>query len=318
MSSPPPPEGLIVDLVTPLTAAGDLDEESLKRLVSRVAPLAGGLLAGGPLAGEGLVLPLPLRRQLLHRVLSILPGRPPLLFGITGANADDTRQMALAVREEIHRLRYPGQVFLADLPLWYHSNRGLPRFYQGWPEEVDLPLVLLNLPEVVQRRGPVLKHKNIRTHVFKKLAVLPGIVGLIFRGDMRRFLHYHQAAAGRPGLAFYEGSEANFLSRPGTWGVVSSGAQLFPESWREVARFCLHPEELPDDPEVRRQVWNKTAFLLDLAHLCQDAPAPLLKEALAAKGTLKTSATAQGTPPASPRPLQKLLKTSPWSSGQPS
>ena len=50
----PPPEGLIIELVTPLTSFGKLDKEGLARLVERVAPQADGLLAGGPAAGEGL------------------------------------------------------------------------------------------------------------------------------------------------------------------------------------------------------------------------------------------------------------------------
>jgi len=52
-----PPEGLIIELVTPLTPAGDLDVASLSRLVDRTATVADGLLVGGPEAGEGVALP---------------------------------------------------------------------------------------------------------------------------------------------------------------------------------------------------------------------------------------------------------------------
>ena len=37
-----PPEGLIIELVTPLTPAGDLDDASLSRLVDRTALVADG------------------------------------------------------------------------------------------------------------------------------------------------------------------------------------------------------------------------------------------------------------------------------------
>jgi len=51
--------------------------------------------------------------------------------------------LALALRRVMDHQNYAGQVFLADLPLWYHSNRGLPQFYQGLLEETGLPLHLL-------------------------------------------------------------------------------------------------------------------------------------------------------------------------------
>ena len=101
--------------------------------------------------------------------------------------------------------RLPGPVYLVDLPLWYHSNRGLPQVHQRLLDEVSRPLVLLNLPELINRRAPWFKRRNIRTQVFKKLAALPGVAGLIHQGEMRRFLNYHGAAALRPGFAFYEG-----------------------------------------------------------------------------------------------------------------
>ena len=69
---------------------------------------------------------------------------------------------------------------------------------------------------------------------------------------MRRFRNYHGAAARRPEFAFYEADEVNFLARPGTWGVVSPGAQLFPGFWSLVTRVCLHPEEVDRDPELQQ------------------------------------------------------------------
>ncbi len=82
--------------------------------------------------------------------------------------------LARAVQEEGQRRAYGGLLFLADLPLWYHSNRGLPQACRRLLEEVPRPLVLLNLPGLISRRAPRFKRRNIRTHVFKKLAALPG------------------------------------------------------------------------------------------------------------------------------------------------
>ncbi len=264
-----PPEGLIAEQVTPLTPTGDLDSESLVRLVNRVTAVAveflhqfvheavaDGLLVGGPQAGEGLALSNEVRLNLISQTLTAVTGRVPVLLGITGSTPEETWELALAVRQVMNRQGYEGQVFLADLPLWYHSNRGLPQFYQKLLEELDLPLVLLNLPEVVNQRAFLFKHRNLRTQVVKKLAGLPMIAGMIYQGEMRRFLNYHLAAVPRPTFAFYEADEHRFLTRPGAWGVVSPGAQLYPEAWRRVTRACLHPEETGEDLAARHHLWR--------------------------------------------------------------
>jgi len=304
---PPPPEGLIVELVTPLRADGRLDGEGLFRLVERVALAADGLLAGGPGVGEALDLPLKTRRDLLTQLLDTVAGRVPLFFGVTGCSWEETRTLAAALLEEGRKRHYSGAVYLVDLPLYWHSNRGLPQAYQLLLQEVPLPLVVFNLPEVVRGRAPRFKHRNIRTHVFKKIAALNGVVGLIYRGEMHRFLNYHAAASRRPGFAFYEGDEANFLTRPGAWGVLSAGAQLLPEAWQRVVRACLHPEEAVPDQERRLELWDLSHRLLEIAKLCRANPAALLKTALTAQGVLAQAATASDTPAAPESQKQALL-----------
>jgi dihydrodipicolinate synthase/N-acetylneuraminate lyase len=163
------------------------------------------------------------------------------------------------------------------------------------------------MPQVVRRRAPLFKHLNIRTHVFKKLALLPGIVGLIYQGEMRRFLNYHYAAANRLGFAFYEADETNFLTRPGAWGVLSAGAQLLPGAWQRVTRACLHPEEAADDQERRFELWNLSQRLLEIARLCHHRTTALLKTALAAQGVLPTATAAPDTAPATPLQSEDLL-----------
>jgi dihydrodipicolinate synthase/N-acetylneuraminate lyase len=308
---PSPPEGLIIAPVTPLTPAGDLDTTSLARLLERVSAVADGLLVGGPEAGEGLSLAPEVRLELLAQSLSHVKGRLPVFFGITGSTPEETRELALAVPQVMTHQDYKGQVFLADLPLWYHSNRGLPQFYKGLLPEAGLPLILLNLPEMMRQRSFLFKHRNIRTQVLKKLASLPVIVGLIYQGEMRRFLNYHLAAVARPAFAFYEADEGRFLTRPGAWGVVSAGAQLYPEAWQSVTRACLNPEEVGEDLTARHHLWEESTRLVNLAGLYRPAPAPLLKVALAAQGILASDATAPGTPPAPPPQKQRLLDFSP-------
>ncbi len=305
---PTPPAGLIIDLVTPLTAAGTLDGPGLDRLLARVLPWADGLLAGSPLAGEGLELPRKIREELLSHLLAAVAGQVPLFFGITGNSPEETKALAAWVREEIRRRDYQSPVFLADLPLWYHSNRGLPQYCQSLLAETELPLLLLNLPREVRRRGGMFKHLNIRTQVFKKVAALPGILGLIYQGEMRRFLHYHHAAAARPGFAFYETDEVRFLTRPGAWGAVSAAAQILPQAWQGVARACIHPEEIADDPARRYALWDQGNRLQQVSQFCGQNPAGLWKQALARQGIISSPARASGASAAKPEDLEKFFE----------
>ena len=150
---PVPPKGLIVDLVTPLHPDLSLDEAGLGRLVDRVISQADAILAGSPDVGEALELPGATRRRLLAALVAAVAGRVPLFLGITGHSQEETRELALAVHEDCRRLSPGAPVFLADLPLWYHSNRGLPQSCRRLLEEVDRPLVLLNLPAPDQPAG---------------------------------------------------------------------------------------------------------------------------------------------------------------------
>jgi dihydrodipicolinate synthase/N-acetylneuraminate lyase len=306
-AAPTPPQGLIVDLVTPLRPDLSLDEASLGRLVGRVISQADGILAGSPDIGEGLELPGATRRLLLDALLEVVAGRVPLFFGITGHSQEETWSLAATVQVECRRLDYHGLVYLVDLPLWYHSNRGLPETCRNLLEEVQRPLVLLNQPDLIGCRAPLYKRRNIRTHVFKALVALPGVVGLIHQGEMRRFLNYHCAAARRPGFVFYEADEEHFLTRPGAWGVISPGAQLFPSFWRLVTRVCLHPEMADQDPQLRLETWDLSQRLQKISRVYRAQPAALVKRGLVEQGLLSSATLATGTAPGEPEQEQDLL-----------
>jgi dihydrodipicolinate synthase/N-acetylneuraminate lyase len=245
---------------------------------------------------------------LFAHLLAAVGGQVPLFFGITGDTPEETRNLAAWALEEARRQGYEGPLFLADLPLWYHSNRGLPQSCQSLLAEIELPLILLNLPRVVRRRGVRFKHLNIRTQVFKKLAALPDILGLIYQGEMRRFLHYHHAAGPRSGFAFYETDEIRFLTRPGAWGVVSGGAQLLPGTWQRVTQACLHPEDTADDPARRYGLWDLGNRLQQVCHLSQESPPALWKKVLCSQGVISSPGAAAGTPPGTPDAAEKLLE----------
>ncbi|MBW1918242.1 MAG: dihydrodipicolinate synthase family protein [Deltaproteobacteria bacterium] len=305
--TPTPPDGLLIELVTPLTATGDLDAEGLSRLVERVAPYAAGIVAASPGLGEALGLPDSVRRELFSGLLKQWPGPGPLFFGVTADTQEQTGDLIQRFEAECRSRHYDYQIHWLDLPLWYHSNRGLPQYYRQLLGTLRHPLILLNQPEIIRERTRPWKHHNLRTAVVKKLTDLPEIRGMIFRGKMERFLNYHRAAGGRPDFAIYEGDESRFLTRPGAWGIISPGAQLFPSAWQAVTQACLHPEKVADLKLPQAKLWQLSQQLLELAQCYLHQPAALLKTALQALGVIKHDTTCPATVPAAPGLKKKLL-----------
>jgi dihydrodipicolinate synthase/N-acetylneuraminate lyase len=292
----PLPEGLLVELATPLTPTGYLDKASLARLLNQVAPSAAALVAGSPGVGEALELPRAVRLELFTTLVEDLPPNLPLFFGITEATPEDTQSLAGQLEDELRRQPTTRPVFWVDLPLWWHSNRGLPQTYFDLCRHLSRPLVLMNHPHLIRGKARPLKHVNIRTAIFKKLTAIPGVAALIYQGEMRRFLHYYSAMAARPEFVLYEADERRFLTRPGARGLVSAGAQLFPGVWRQVAQACLFPEQLDGLGSRRGLIWEWSDILLRVQELYQLNPAPLLKLGLHHQGVIEYPAIWPSTP----------------------
>ncbi len=303
---PPLPEGLLIELVTPLTPTGALDAPSLTRLVQHAAPWAAALVAGTPGVGEALELPPPLRQELFTALLDLVPSQVPLLFGITGASPAETHNLAQQLEREAQQAPAANIIYWLDLPLWWHSNRGLPQALAALCGSLQHPLVVMNHPHLIRGKGQPWKHVNLRTAVLKKLAAVPGITGLIYHGEMRRFLHYYAAVAARPEFMLYEADEYRFLTRPGARGLVSAGAQLTPKTWQEVAHACLF-SPLTNGRGTAPRIWAQSQLLLALEESYKLQPASLLKQGLYQLGIL-TYPTIWPATPAAPAHLAKQFE----------
>lgn len=293
---PPLPEGLLIELVTPLTPSGSLDRGSLARLIERVGASAAAVVAGSPGVGEALELPSSVRLELFSVLSQNLPPKLPLFFGITGATLEETRDFALQLEAEAKKQPGARPLYWVDLPLWWHSNRGLPQAYKEICRSLSYPLIIMNHPHLIRGKAKPFKHVNLRTAIVKKLSAQPGIVAIIYRGQLRRFLHYYAAKASRPDFMLYEADERRFLSRPGAGGLVSAGAQLFPIVWQMVIKSCLFPEDSNVSRKQLIQIWEWSNELLRLYELYQLYPAPLLKLGLYHQGVLDSPTVWPATP----------------------
>ena len=271
-----PPRGLILALVTPLDDKGGIDWPSFTKLIERALPFCDGLLIGDGLVGEGISLSNPRRLELLRGCGEAVAGKKPLLLCPTASAEEETLSNVEALGR-LYTVQGKESVFWVDLPLWYHSNRKLPQLYEEWAKRTPLSLLLYNHPHLISRLNRSLKRSNIRTAVLKRLAENEQIVGLIQAGDLKRTIQYQRAVRSRRDFCIYDGNERNFLNQPSSSGVVSGGANLLPEEWREIVRASLSPAE---DPARSLILLKQSQKLRELNQALQVNPAQSLKFAL--------------------------------------
>jgi 4-hydroxy-tetrahydrodipicolinate synthase len=275
--NPYPPKGLIVALITPLNKDGRVDWESLRRLLDRVVPYCDALMIGEGLIGEGLSLPNPLRLELLQVSAEMVAGKKPLLLCPTAGSTEETVHNITFLTEALKDGPARDSAFWVDIPLWYHSNRKLPQFYQEWKKYTSYPILLHNHPLLIGKRKHSLKRTNIRTAVLKRLAENEQIVGLIQAGDLKRTIHYQRAVRARRDFRFYDGDEGNFLNSPSSSGVVSGGANLLPSEWSQIVTASL---EMSEDPARNLLLLKQSQKLRELSQVLQKNPAQRLKVGL--------------------------------------
>jgi len=215
--------GSIVALVTPMTAAGDLDWDALARLVEwHVREGTHGIVPVGT-TGESPTVTMQQNMELIARVVERVDGRVPVIAG-TGANATAE---ALELTESARQAGADGALLVTP---YYNkpSQEGLYRHFATIAERVDLPQVLYNVPG---RTGCDLLPTTVA-----RLAPLPNIVGLKeASGDVGRMEELGRLCG--ESFVVLSGEDAvNYeIMRAGGKGCISVTANVVP---RLMSRFC--------------------------------------------------------------------------------
>lgn len=224
-----PVRGLICRIALP----ADPEAMDWAALLNRLGPHVDGLLLDRNYwQGEGTDGEVsPGLSAALDRILPHLPPETWLLLHLSGRSREQTasnlEQLEAYRRDQAIRQR----LIWVDLPLLYHSNRGLPGLYRDLRQLTEQPMLLENDPDRVRRVKPLGQRANIRTQIVKSLAREQSVVGLIHHGDLSRALNYSRAAAGNRRFTLLDGSEPHFLDYPSTFGLVSITANLLPDAW---------------------------------------------------------------------------------------
>ncbi|XXG28831.1 MAG: 4-hydroxy-tetrahydrodipicolinate synthase [Ferrovum myxofaciens] len=216
-------QGSLVAIVTPLTDDGELDFESLRRLVDwHVSEGTDGIVVVGT-TGESPTLSVAEHEALIAKTVEYSAGRIPVIAG-TGANS---------TAEAIELTRFAHSVgAVAGLSVVPYYNKptqeGLYQHFCAIADAVDLPLILYNVP------GRTVA--DLQNETALKLAVHPNIIGIKdATADLYRASEL--IAHAPPGFACYtgdDGSAAAFLLLGGH-GVISVTANVAPAS---MAALC--------------------------------------------------------------------------------
>jgi 4-hydroxy-tetrahydrodipicolinate synthase len=221
--------GNIVPLLTPFTAEGHVDEESLRRLTNHVIDGGvDGVFVMGT-TGEFQYLPYEAQRFAIEVVVDEVKDRVFVAAGVTGSSVEETVRNLTATGS---MPRPPHAAVIA--PLCYHSNRKLPQHMERISAISTLPLLLYNNIGIVERRW---KRKDIIPALVGRMATFEKIVGL--KDSSGNIEYLTQVLAHRsPSFHVFQGDEILILPalERGAAGAVPSMGNIVPELYAGLYR----------------------------------------------------------------------------------
>jgi len=260
--------GSIPAIVTPMQEDGSLDLPALRRLLDwHIAEGSDAVVVVGT-TGESPTVDMDEHCLLIRETVAHVAGRIPVVAG-TGANstseAVELAQCAKAAGASAH---------LSVVPYYNKpTQEGLYQHFKAIAEEVDLPLILYNVP------GRTVADLSNDTTL--RLAQVPGIVGIKdATGNLERGIDLIQRAP--PGFAIYSGDDATglLLVLMGGQGVITVTGNVAPRLMHEMVAAGL-----AGDVKSGREI-NARLMGLHKQLFCEANPIPV-KWACARMGLIK-------------------------------
>jgi len=215
--------GSIVALVTPMTAAGEVDWDALDRLIEwHVEQGTDGIVPVGT-TGESATLTVPEHLEVISRTVRVVAGRVPVIAG-TGANA--TAEAIHLTREAKDR---GADASLSVTPYYNRpTQEGLYRHFKAIAEAVDLPIVLYNVPPRTAC--------DMTAETVARLAPISNIVGIKEAcGDPQRVGQIRSRVPDDFVVLSGEDSQTLSMLELGAVGCISVTANILPKL---MAEFC--------------------------------------------------------------------------------
>jgi 4-hydroxy-tetrahydrodipicolinate synthase len=211
-------EGTFTALVTPFTATGELDRDTLRKLVDRqIEAGITGLVPVGT-TGESPTLTNAEHHEVIRVVVEQAAGRVPVIAGCGSNNTVEALEHTRFAKEA-------GAEASLHVAGYYNkpSATGFLRHFQLLADSVDLPLIVYNIPGRVG--------KNIDNRTMLALAEHPNIVGVKeASGDISQMMDLIRRRP--PDFTVLSGDDEVTLPLMalGGNGVISVTSNLLPEA----------------------------------------------------------------------------------------
>jgi 4-hydroxy-tetrahydrodipicolinate synthase len=214
-------KGVFPALVTPFVRKTEaLDETALRQLIRHCLPHVDGVVPCGT-TGEFPYL----TRAEQKRMVEIAREEVGDKIVIAGCGASGTRQ-ALSLAADAKEAG--ADAILVVTPFFLHpSDKGIYQHYYDIAAQVDLPLILYNIPQVMDAYLP-------RT-VIEDLADLPNVIGLKdSSGNLTYTMEVLEYAGDRIDLLVGHDEVVVPALAGGVSGMILASAQVYPEVWQKV------------------------------------------------------------------------------------
>jgi 4-hydroxy-tetrahydrodipicolinate synthase len=237
--------GVFPALVTPFDRnSGAVDEEAYRRIIRRCLPHVDGLLTSGT-TGEFCYLSRWEQKRLVEIAVEEAQEKPVL----AGCGASGTKQ-ALALTKDAQQAGATGALVVT--PFFLHpSDKGVYQHFHDIATNVDFPLILYNIPQVVDR--------YLSCAVVRTLADLPNVVGIKdSSGNLTYTMEILQSVGDKIAVMIGHDEVTCLALCGGARGCILASAQVYPEVWRTVFQHIQEGEiEHARDEQMRVQTLSR-------------------------------------------------------------
>ncbi|MCX8022950.1 MAG: 4-hydroxy-tetrahydrodipicolinate synthase [Syntrophorhabdaceae bacterium] len=261
-------KGIYTALVTPFKDYR-LDEEALRRLVAlQIEGGVDGIVPCGT-TGEASTLDYDEHERVIEVVIEATKKKVPVIAG-TGSNSTKEAIELTAKAKEIG-----ADMCLLTTPYYNKpTQEGLYRHYKKIAEEVDIPLILYNIPG---RTGV-----NMNPETIYRLSEIPNIVGIKeASGSLVQVTEIFRLTKGK--FTILSGDDNLFLPMmsTGAKGVISVASNIIPARMKELYRAFLVDRDIE-----KAMLINGELMPLFQAMFIETNPIPV-KEALFFMGVIE-------------------------------
>jgi dihydrodipicolinate synthase/N-acetylneuraminate lyase len=221
--------GVVVPMVTPVTAAGAIDEPAVGRIIDHlIAGGADGIFVLGT-TGEALSVHPDDKRVLVAAAVRFTAGRAAVYAGVSANCVRESNDGAVAFQQ------LGADAVVAHMPCYYPLTNGeIESYFLHLADRSPLPLVPYNIPATT--------HQSIAVASVERLRLHPNIVAIKdSSGDEAHIADLLAMTGGRNGFPVLLGNSALFVHglRLGAVGLVPSGAHLVPALYRDLLRAAM-------------------------------------------------------------------------------